>query len=161
MFAICESKNGASALLRLIVLVEEANEENRMHEICKHKVPEGVIIADHSHPEEEADCSRTTQAVKVLRGEALGIAVLAQVDQLRNQGHCFHEHSKGDEHLEGQEIFTLGTRMEDHRKDEAACKEYVPFQVHCTNSLINGVFVREAKVHYVCMKNHRSCDLDH
>ncbi len=87
-----------------------------MNEVCKHKVPERVIIADHSHPEEEADCSRTTQAVKVLRGESFRITVLAQVNQLRNQGHRFHEHSKRDKHLESQEIFTFGSRMEDHRK---------------------------------------------
>lgn len=110
--AICEGKDRTSALLGLVVLEEEKYEEDCVQEICKHEVPEGVVRADHSVPEEEAYQARTSKGIQILRSEAFGISVLPQMNQLRNQSYCFKEHGEGDKHLEGNEIFTFASWVE-------------------------------------------------
>jgi hypothetical protein len=55
VFAVSECENRPATLLRLVVLIEETYEENRVQEIREHKIPERVIVTDHRHPEEEAD----------------------------------------------------------------------------------------------------------
>jgi hypothetical protein len=57
VFAVSECEYRPATLLCLIVLIEEADQENGVQEIREHKIPKRVIVTDHSHPEEEADCA--------------------------------------------------------------------------------------------------------
>jgi hypothetical protein len=61
----------------LPVGIEETDQENGVKEVGKHEVPERIVVGDHSHPEKEANCSRTTQAVQILGGKTLRISVLS------------------------------------------------------------------------------------
>lgn len=154
IFSISETKNWVPTLLGLIVLVEEAYQKNGMNEVCEHQIPEWVIITDHGHPEEESHSSRAAQTVQVLRGKAFWVTILIQMNQLRNQRDCLDEHGEGDEHLEGQEVLALLTRVKNHWKDEAACHEDIPLQVYGAGTLVDRVFEFIAQVDDVAVKNH-------
>ncbi len=161
MFAVCEGEDWTTTLLSLVILIEEAHEKNCVQEVRQHQVPERIVVADHSHPEEEADSTRATQTVQVLWGKALGITILSQVNELGYQCDCLHKHGEAHEHLESQEILALRTRMENHWEDEATDEQHRPFEVDLIHTLVNSVLVREAQIDYVGVKYYCGNDLEH